>query len=141
MTGKMHVMADKVLVDTSAWIDFFRMKDPELHKLVATLLREGRACGTGIIVLELIRGAKTTKELAVVSELFETIEMVYQSPATYVDAGKMGYELARKGHNLGVVDLLIARLVLEKDLLLLTLDKHFEIIVKTFPLRLFPMKQ
>ncbi len=62
MTGKMHVMADKVLVDTSAWIDFFRMKDPELHKLVAMLLREGRPCGTGIIVSELIRGAKTTKE-------------------------------------------------------------------------------
>ena len=44
-------MADKVLVGNSAWIDFFRMKDPELHKLVATLLREGGACGTGVIVL------------------------------------------------------------------------------------------
>jgi predicted nucleic acid-binding protein len=89
----------------------------------------------------LIRGAKTARELAVVSELFETIEIVYQSPATYIDAGKMGYKLARQGYTLSVIDLLIAQLVIEKNLFLLTLDKHFEIIVKTFPLRLFPMKQ
>ncbi len=129
-------MADRVLVDTSAWIDFFRRKDPERHELVATLLREGRATGTGIITLELLRGAKTTKELTIVSELFETMEMVYQSPATYVDAGKMGYDLARKGYTLGVVDLIIAQLAIENDLSLLTLDKHFMIIAKNFALNL-----
>ncbi len=60
-------MVDKVLVDTSAWIDFFRKKEPERHELVATLLREGRAMGTGIVSLELLRGAKTSKELTLVS--------------------------------------------------------------------------
>jgi predicted nucleic acid-binding protein len=129
-------MADRVLVDTSAWIDFFRKKDPALHHLVATLLREARALGTGVVALELLRGAKTAKELIYVSELFETIEIVDQLPSTYRDAGKMGYKLAREGHTLSVVDLLIAQLAIENELQLLSLDKHFPIIAETFPLKL-----
>ena len=129
-------MRDKVLVDTSAWIDFFRRKDPGRHAFVANLLREARAVGAGLIFLELLRGAKTGKELNVVSRLSETVEMVYQSPATYIHAGKMGYELARKGHILSVVDLAIAQLAIENGLPLLTFDRHFETIAKSFPLKL-----
>jgi len=129
-------MADKVLVDTSAWIDFFRKVDPGRHELVTILLREGHATGTGIVALELFRGAKTTKELKLVSELFENIEMVYQTPTTYSAAGRMGYELARKGYTLSTVDILIAQIVIENDLSLLTLDQHFAIIAEHFPLKL-----
>jgi len=129
-------MVDKVLVDTSAWIDFFRKKEPERHELVATLLREGRATGTGIVALELLRGAKTSKELTLVSELFETIEMVYQTPSTYSAAGKIGYDMARNGYTLSTVDLLIAQLAMENDMSLLTLDQHFAIIAEHFPLKL-----
>jgi predicted nucleic acid-binding protein len=129
-------MADKVLVDTSAWIDFFRKREPERHELVATLLREGRAMGTGIVALELLRGAKTTKELKLVSELFETLNMVYQAPSTYVAAGKMGYDLARNGYTLSTVDLLIAQIAIENELSLLTLDRHFLTIGEYFPLKL-----
>ncbi len=129
-------MVDKVLVDTSAWIDFFRKKEPERHELVATLLREGRAMGTGIVSLELLRGAKTSKELTLVSELFETIEMVYQTPSTYRAAGKIGYDMARNGYTLSTVDLLIAQLAIENNMSLLTLDQHFLTIVEHFPLKL-----
>ena len=129
-------MVDKVLVDTSAWIDFFRKKELERHELVATLLREGRAIGTGIVSLELLRGAKTNKEIKLVSELFETVEMVYQIPSTYSAAGKMGYDLARNGYTLSTVDLLIAQIAMENDLSLLTLDQHFAPIAEHFPLKL-----
>jgi len=134
-------MIDRVLVDTSAWIDFFRKKDSTLHDLLAALLRETRALGTGIVVLELLRSAKTAKDFAYVSELFETIEVVYQSPSTYTDAGKMGYKLAREGHTLSVVDLLIAQLAIENEVQLLSLDKHFSIIAETFPLKLLPLNE
>jgi len=129
-------MADKVLVDTSAWIDFFRKKDPGRHELVAALLRDGHATGTGIVALELLRGAKTAKELKLVSELFENIDMVYQTPSTYSTAGRMGYKLARNGYTLSTVDLLIAQIAIENDLSLLTLDQHFLSIAERFPLKL-----
>ncbi len=129
-------MNDKVLVDTSAWIDFFRKKDPTRHGFVASLLRQGYAAATGIICLELLRGAKTSKELTFLTDLFETIEMVNTSHATYIDAGKMGYELARNGYTLGVVDLMIAQLAIENGLALFTLDEHFTIIARSFPVKL-----
>ncbi len=134
-------MADRVLVDTSAWIDFFRRKDPELHELAASLLREGYAAVTGVITLELFRGAKTKRELNVISDLLETVHMVFESSSTHEDAGKMGYELARKGQTLAVVDLIIAQIALENDLSLLTLDKHFLTISESFPLKLLPLNK
>jgi tRNA(fMet)-specific endonuclease VapC len=129
-------MDDKILIDTSAWIEFFRKKNLGIHTLVAKLLKEKRAVGSGMIALELIRGGKTSKELNVLNDLFEVIEMVYPDSPSYFLAGKMGYALARKGQSVSVVDLLIAQQAIENNLTLLTLDQHFKIIKKTFPLKL-----
>ena len=129
-------MDDKILIDTSAWIDFFRKKNLGIHSLVAKLLKEKRAVGSGIIALELIRGGKTLKELNYLNDLFEVIEMVYPDPQSFLLAGKMGYALARKGQTLSVVDLLIAQQAIENNLTLLTLDNHFKIIKKNFSLKL-----
>ena len=129
-------MRDRVLVDTSAWITFFRRKDRRLYDLVSAVLRAGEAVGAGLILLELVRGAKSSREVNVITELFRVLETVSPTETTYMDAGKMGYELARKGHTLGVVDLILAQLALENDLSLLTLDQHFETIANKFPLKL-----
>lgn len=129
-------MEDKILIDTSAWIDFFRKKDLGIYRLVAKLLKEKRAVGSGIIALELIRGGKTIKELNYLNDLFEVIDTVDPNPQSYFLAGKLGYALARKGHTVSIVDLLIAQLAIENNLALLTLDKHFQIIKKYSSLRL-----
>jgi predicted nucleic acid-binding protein len=134
--GKSPVMEDKVLIDTSAWIDFFRKKDYRLYTLIAKLLKENRAVASGIIASELIRGGKTIKELDYLHDLLEIITMVFPEPQSYMLAGKMGYNLARKGYNLAVVDLLIAQLAIENNFALLTLDKHFNIIKKNSSLNL-----
>jgi len=114
--GMKPVMEDKILIDTSIWINFFRKKDLKIYTLVANLLKERRAVGTGIISLEFLKGGKTIKELNYLSDLFELIEMVFPNPQSYILAGKMGYALARKGHTLSVVDLLIAQLAIENNL-------------------------
>jgi len=124
------------LIDTSAWIEFFRKRDERIFSLVAGLLREKKAVGSGLIILELLRGGKSLKELNVINELFSLIENVHPTPETFLLAGKMGYELSKKGNTLGVVDLLIAQLSLENDLALLSLDKHFKVVATTFDLRL-----
>jgi len=132
-------MPDKVLVDTSAWIDFFRKTENGLHQMVASLLRENRAAGTGLIILELLLGAKTNKELQVVSTLIDTIYMVHESHSTHIEAGKMGYALARKGKTMAVVDLMIAQLAIENNLPVLTFDRHFTTIAESFPLHLLAL--
>ena len=129
-------MEGKVLIDTSAWIEFFRKRDERIYSLVAALLREEKAVGSGLIILELLRGGKSLKELNVINELFSLIENVHPNPETFLLAGKMGYELSKKGNTLGVVDLLIAQLSLENNLALLSLDKHFKVVAATFDLKL-----
>ena len=129
-------MKDKVLVDTSVWIDFFRNKETSLRNKVIQILRAGNAYYTGIIALELYRGSKTKKEISVLDNLFLSIEKITESDETHKEAGLMGFELSKKGITIGTVDLLIAQLCLENDLTLFTLDQHFKNIASHYPLNL-----
>jgi hypothetical protein len=130
-------MDAKVLVDTSVWITFFRGKDPQLIELITMLLKSGRAVYSGIIALELVNGAKGHKELQTLHDAFDAMECITVNETTYLSAGKLGYELSRKGHTLSTVDLLIAQTAVENGLSLLTYDEHFKVIEKYSPLHLF----
>jgi len=128
-------MKDKVLVDTSIWIEFFKKKETSIREGLIQLLERGAACYTSIIALELYRGARTEREVAVLDDLFMSIENVTEGAETHKGAGLMGRTLAQQGITVGAVDLLIARLALENALSLLSLDKHFDAIAQWFPLK------
>jgi predicted nucleic acid-binding protein len=55
---------------------------------------------------------------------------------THFNAGILGYELARKGHTLSAIDLLIAQITIENDASLMTFDEHFKVIAKHTKLQL-----
>ena len=136
MIGRGLGMKDRVLVDTSVWIDFFRNKETSLRNQVIQILRARNAYYTGIIALELYRGSRTKKEISILDDLFFSIEKIMEREETHKEAGLMGFELAKKGITIGTVDLLIAQLCLENDLTLFTLDQHFKIIASHYPLKL-----
>ena len=121
-------MAAKVLVDTSVWIAFFRGKDVQLTERIASLLKSQSAVYTGIVALELLNGAKGQKELQVLNDAFDAMQCIPITEETYMRAGRLGYELARKGNTLSAVDLLIAQTTIENGSLLMTYDEHFSII-------------
>lgn len=130
-------MSGRVLIDTSVWIDFFRGKDAGLTEQIAVLLKSGRAVYTGIIAIELLNGAKGQKELEVLYDAFDAMERINEGETTYINAGKMGYEISKKGYRLSVVDLLIAQVAMENDTALMTFDEHFKVIAKNSKLNLF----
>lgn len=130
-------MKGKILIDTSVWINFFRKRNDELIEKIKFLLESERAVYTGIVALELINGAKGQKELQTLYDAFSAMEKIDEQKDTYFNAGKMGYELARKGHTLGAVDLLIAQIAMENDTGLLSSDEHFKVIAKHSKLELF----
>ncbi|MBF0560307.1 MAG: PIN domain-containing protein [Nitrospirae bacterium] len=130
-------MGDKVLIDTSVWVDFFRKRRPELIERIATLLKSGRAFCTGIIALELLNGAKGPKELKALHDAFDIMRHIAADETTCMSAGKLGYEIARKGHTMSTVDLLIAQVAIENSLSLMTFDEHFDTIAKNSELTLF----
>ena len=55
-------MTTRVLVDTSAWIDFFRRTEGEVGDTVANLVEEDQAVMTGPVLAELLRGVRSAKE-------------------------------------------------------------------------------
>lgn len=56
-------MKDKVLMDTSVWIEYFRKNGSEVSSKLKNILVEEMAAIAGIIALELQRGAAGETEL------------------------------------------------------------------------------
>ncbi len=130
-------MKDKILVDTSVWIDFFRNQNTAISSSLKELLRQEKTAVTGIIVTELYRGAKGKKELSFLESFLEVIHHIKMDEEIYHKAGRMGYRLSRQGIHIGTVDLVIAQTALEHGTTLYSLDSHFTKIAAHFPLALF----
>ena len=129
-------MSGRVLVDTSAWIEFFRGTPSACGDKVSELLRRGLACLTGLIVVELCRGAKGPQELKTLDQLFKSVALLEVNEEVYRKAGELSYRMARRGLTLATVDAVIAATAMRHDCPVLTLDDHFHHIRRFAPLRL-----
>jgi len=119
----------KVLVDTSAWIEFFRKKEP-YHSLVLGLVDEDRVCCAGIILGELLQGARSVNELDVLKDFLHVFEFVPETPDLWEKAGELSFALRRKGAPIGLSDCFIAVAAMASNAEILSLDKHFGILKK-----------
>lgn len=119
-------MRSNVLVDTSVWIQYFNKLDSKPGKSVEGLLREGRVVGTGIVLTELLQGAKIEKEFNAILESMAGLPFLETTQNTWIKAGRISYTLRRKGITIPTTDLIITSLALEYDCLIFTLDPHFE---------------
>ncbi len=103
---------------------------------VEDLLAEDRARICGLIAAELTQGAVTSKELSVVEELTRSIPLLEGTEQTWIEAGRWGRTLREKGVTVGLLDCYLAVMAKTHGCLLLSLDKHFTMIAKHFPLEL-----
>ena len=118
---------DKVLIDTSAWIDFFRKKEP-IYDTVLGIIDTCHVCCAGIIIAELIQGAKSLREVEIIKEFIHVFDFLKETPAIWESAGKLSFLLRSKGKPVGLADCYIASLAKSHDAALLTLDSHFQTI-------------
>jgi len=128
--------SDRILVDTSAWIEFFRKKDP-YYKVILELIDTSKVCCSGIILAELLQGAKSQKELDVLKEFLHVFDFLPESTEMWRKAGELSYLLRQKGKSVGLSDCYISVVANTNDATLLTLDKHFEVIGKETGLILY----
>jgi tRNA(fMet)-specific endonuclease VapC len=119
-------MRYNVLVDTSVWIQYFNKLNSKPGKSVEGLLQEGRVVVTGIVLTELLQGAKIEKEFNAILESMAALPFLETTQNTWIKAGRISYTLRRKGITIPTTDLIIASLALEHDCLIFTLDPHFE---------------
>jgi len=129
-------MSDRILVDTSAWIEFFRRKESSISLMLREYLKLNQACYTGSIAVELFQGAKTSKEVEVIDQLLETIHYVEITRSHYHHAGQISNKAARSGKIFSIVDLILAVVAHDEQLRLLSLDTHFKEISQFCPLSL-----
>ena len=114
-----------MLVDTSAWIDFFRGREP-LASAVDQAIELDEAAVCGPIVTELRRGLRSARDRRGVLPLLSACHLLEQPAALWEEAGDLGFALARKGSIVKTVDLLIAAYAIAHGVAVLTGDRDFE---------------
>ena len=113
-----------ILIDTSAWIDFFRGRG-QLAASVDGLLEADEAALCGPILTELRRGLRSAHERANVLSLLLGCHALDQPDALWDEAGELGYWLARRGTVVKSMDLLIAVYAIAHSVPVLTGDRDF----------------
>ena len=90
-------MKDRVLIDTSVWIDYFQDTKSAGSELMDEILTHGDVYVPKVVIAELIQGARSEKEISVIKEFVEAFKIVEEGKETWYKAGKLSYDLKKKG--------------------------------------------
>lgn len=116
---------DKVIVDTSIWIEFFRNPLSREKKEVDSLLEDNQVFLVGIILAELLQGTKNQKEFELLKSALGALTFCEVTYKTWVKTGEISYQLRRKGITIPLSDCLIAALAFQNNCHVYTSDPHF----------------
>jgi predicted nucleic acid-binding protein len=126
-----------ILIDTSAWIEFFRPHgDTHIRNTINQLLDDNEAALCGIILSELLRGTRTDRECRDLADRLGTLVYLSTPEELWWEAGRLGSHLTRKGVNTPTTDILIATVAIENKVPLLHKDRHFPFIARYSDLKL-----
>ena len=115
----------KTLIDTSAWIDFFRNNFTPYADAVALLIEQDRAIITGPVIAELLQGLKTQREADNLRELLSIVTYVEVKNDDWNATGLLLGKLRRNGITVPLTDALIAVVAKHNSYDVLTIDHHF----------------
>jgi len=124
--GRKVATPDKVLIDTSVWVDFFRKKESLVSVKVREYLKLNQVCYAGPILVELYQGAKTQREIEIIDQLFDTTVYIDITREHYHHAGTISQRAAREGKVFSAIDMILAILAHNSGLSLFSLDRHFQ---------------
>lgn len=116
----------QVLVDTSAWIEFFRRGKGELSEQVAQLIEEDRACLTGPVIAGLLQGVRSAKESDRLRHLLQCLPYLEVLRADWEAAGETLQALRLKGITVPLTDSVISACAVRHGVRVLTLDQDFD---------------
>jgi hypothetical protein len=118
--------AKKVLVDTSAWIEYFRNPEAEAASALDEIIDDCEVCVPKVVLAELMQGAKSAREIAVIEGFFDAFRVIDQSGETWIEAGRLAYDLKKKGKTIPLLDCYLAVMAKEHSCTILTLNRHFQ---------------
>ena len=128
---------DRVIVDTSAWIESFRPEsNVELRETVRRLTLEGRILLPGIIKVEILRGIRSLKEYERLNELLKSLTYLPVEENFWERLAKFSFHLLGEGLTIPLTDTYIALLAIENNVPLLHCDRHFDLISQKTELKI-----
>ena len=127
-----------ILVDTSAWIEFFR-GDGACADRVGLLLESDEVALCGPVLTEIRRGLIAGATRSRVLDLLSGCHLLPQPADLWEDAGDLGAIVRKRGRTIKSLDLLIATYALAHSVEILTTDGDFTLIQQAgIGLRLAP---
>jgi len=116
------------LIDSSAWIEYLRPKgSKKIKERVKEILQKEEAVSCGVVVVEILRGAKNEKDFRSLHESLTSLPQIPIDGAVIERASQWGFLLDRRGKPVSTTDLLIAAAAYKKACLL-HVDKDFGVI-------------
>ena len=128
---------EKILIDTSVWLEYFKNKSSEISEKVEKIPTEREVCIPKIVLAELIQGAKSEREISVIEDFLDAFTIIDQKEDTWINAGRLSYNLKKKGKTVHLADCYFAVMAQEYKCLIFTLDEYFKEIQKVTNISLF----
>lgn len=126
-----------VLVDSSAWVNYLVDQKSGVWDRITGLLQDHRVAANEVVRLEVLTGARDETEYAELADQFEGLYPLPFTGAVWKRAERLRFDLRRKGHVIPTPDILIAACAVIYDCELLHTDKHFDLIHRYVPLKIF----
>lgn len=114
-----------VIIDTSAWIEFFNKSDSKVGDMTAKLIESDKAVLMGVVLAELLCGVKKKRETDQLQELREILPYADTTPNDWLNTGKTLNQLRKQGITIPLTDVLIGTVAKRNQFSVLTCDKHF----------------
>ena len=116
---------NKIIVDTSVWIEYFK-NNKKYVDFIEDNLNLDNIIITGLIIAELLYGVKNKEEYNL---LTSSISAVPYTECIFEDWNKTGeilFELKKIGKTVPLSDALISAIAIRNNASVLTLDLHFK---------------
>jgi hypothetical protein len=124
----------RVLVDTSAWVDFLNgHASPAADALAELLAGDDEVCTCGIVVAEVFQGLRRAEGRAAIRRSFEDLAFLEPSGMPlYLRAAALYRGLRERGKTVrSTVDCIIAALAEENDCSVLARDRDMDVILES----------
>jgi predicted nucleic acid-binding protein len=116
------------LIDSSAWIEYLRPKGSQKAKQrVREILQKEEAVCCGIIIVEILRGARNEKDFQLLNDSLRSLPQIPIDDPIVERASRWGFLLDRKGKIVSTTDLIIASAAYKKARLI-HMDSDFELV-------------
>jgi len=126
-----------ILVDTSAWIDFFAGRScPHVAALESLVNQSRDLCTCGLVLAEVLQGISSQRQYREVQEHFDNLLYLPMTRDTFVASAHIYRSLRRRGITIRKpMDCMISATALEHDVRLLHNDRDFQFVADHCGLR------